>query len=117
MKLFLKLFFIYLVTCFINVNAADVDDKYASDKSFSNYITVNSDEIYITEEGMFVKINREFLPITAIFAEGINEYKCDIHDRLHDLITCRYCGFVYDRYQSRICPNKYCLSNGTGPKA
>lgn len=118
MNFFLKTFSVYLVTYFINVNAVEVGNNYASDdKAFSNYITVTFDEIYITDEGMFIEINREPMPVNAIYFDGVNQYRCDIHNNIKDLITCQYCETVYNRYQYRICPNKSCPSRRPGPKA
>lgn len=118
MKFFWKLFYIYLVTCFINVNAAEVPNCSTAEKNHihSNYIMATFDQIYITDVGMFVRIEGEEIQVMAIHCEDINDYRCDIHDRLHDLVTCPHCSTVYDRYQHRICPNRSCPSRLPGPK-
>jgi hypothetical protein len=112
MSFFQKLFFTYLIACFINVNAVEI----RTNDTFSNYITVNFDQIYITEEGMFIEINQEPVQVNAIYSYGINQYKCDIHNNIKNLVTCQYCGTVYDLYYDRVCTNKYCLSKRPGPK-
>lgn len=37
--------------------------------------------------------------------DGNNQFKCvDIHDRIHNLITCRHCGAVFDSCEYANCP-------------
>lgn len=92
MKNFL-LIYLCLTAFFINVNAAEVTSCSAWNKSneCSDCITANFDQIYLTDDGMFVDIDSEFMPIYALYSSGPNQYKChiiDFHDRLGDLTSC-----------------------------
>lgn len=117
MKIFWTFVFFCFAATFIKVNAADVACCPTSDNSsvHSNCITVTIDQIFLTKDGMFVHIDRQFIPIYALYSDGVDQYRCDIHDRRHDLITCRWCNFTYDRYQYRSCPNPDCRSKNPVP--
>ncbi len=103
MKYFLLIFFC-LTTLFINVNASEIS-SHNSDV-FPNYITVNYDEICLTDDGMFVYIDREYKPIYALYFNEACQYTyhLDFHERIHDIVTCPNCYTVYDRRKYKVCP-------------
>lgn len=107
---FFLIMYLCLAASFTNVNATEADCSSLDNSSISNYITVNFDQIYLTNDGMFVHIDREYIPIHALYSNGSNQYKChlDFHERLHDIITCPFCFTVYDRHEYRTCPNIFC---------
>ena len=111
MKFFLLIYFC-LTAFFINVNAAEATSYSMSDNdtSLSDCITATFDQIYLTNDGMFVHIDQEFIPVYALYSYEVNQYRCDIHNRIEDLITCEDCGIVYDRYKYKSCPNRMCPS-------
>ena len=107
MKSFLLVCF-FLSAFFINLNASEVTSFSTSDNDYiiSNCITVASDQIYITNDGMFLYVDQDFIPVYALYSDGINQYKCDIHNNAQDLVTCPMCGLVYVSYLG--CPySKY----------
>ena len=118
MRFYFPLIYFCFTLSFINVSAADIDNFSMSnnESDFSDYITVTFDQIYLTNDGMFIHVNKEFVPIYALYFDGVDQYKCEIHNRLKDLITCPDCGRVYDGCQYKACPNTTCPSRRSGPK-
>ena len=109
MRIFWAFVYFCLVTSFTNVNAAEVTYSSTSDNSsYSDCVTVTFEQIYLTNDGMFVHIDQGFIPIYALYSDENNQYRCDIHNRIDDLVTCKYCGTVYDRLRHRDCPNRAC---------
>lgn len=109
---YLLIFYFSLITFFINVNATEnvrsqMKNPY---NDFSHYITASSEQICITHEGMYVHFENELLPIYTLHAYGPNKYRChlDFHHILNDLVTCEYCGLIYDSVRDKTCPNKFC---------
>lgn len=119
MRIFWTLIYFCLATSFIGVSAVE-STRYSptSDNSLvhSDFITVTLDQIYLTNDGMFVEIDQEFLPIYALYSNGDDKYRCDVHNRIEDMVTCGYCGSVYDRHKYKKCPNTSCPSKNSGPK-
>lgn len=117
MKIFFTFIYFCLFTNFSNMNAAEFPFHSTSDDvTTHSCITATLDQIYLTKEGMFVQIDREFIPIEALFFDGIGQYRCDFHNRLKDQKTCPHCGNVYDRLQYKSCPSPTCPSRCPGPK-
>lgn len=110
MKKFLFMLFCLTAT-FLNVNAVEFED-YKSNE-FSNCITVNHDQIYITEDGIFAQVGMDFIPVRTINFRGINEYEChlDFHENIHLYVYCSYCGRRYDGIQYSQCPDPDCIGN------
>lgn len=95
---------------FINANAVEFSKSTSNNRVLSDCVTVTFDKIHLTDEGMFVDSDYGLIPIIALYSDG-NQYRCDIHNRLEDLITCPSCGMIYDRHQYKICPNRGCTTS------
>ncbi len=109
---FCLLIYFCLVASFINVGAAEFNNSSTFENSevFSDCITVNFEQIHLTNDGMFVHIDREYIPIYALYSNGANQYTIhlDAHNRLHCLKTCQYCNKMYDCHRYKGCPNVNC---------
>lgn len=81
---------IFLLCYLINVNAAVINNTSTLENSgfYTNCVTANFDQIYLTKEGIFVHIDRELLRVCAIDFKGNNEYECrlDFHESIHNLV-------------------------------
>lgn len=116
MRIFWILVYFCLVGSFINVNAAETTFCHTTDNNCDDLqcISVTFDQIHLTKDGMFIYIDRAFIPIEALYSDGFGQYSCDFHNTLPDHKTCRFCGLVYNRTHHRKCPNRNCTSNQPG---